>query len=310
MSKKEKIMVVLLIVFIIIFAFIVILVIANKKAAPLVPVIEDVAPVNDYIIVSDIDVSDFDVVYSKVDLRRISFKNLSIESVQDFIDSEDDILSTLQSNLTSNKEFIDNYNKDNNITIYDNNSSIESTILYDIKDDVLSVLYLVEDKLDYKGINNYICNLLIDINTNNIVTSDELLSKYSMEKEKVIKDIFDNIITYLDEEIDNEEEYIDILLDNFDKYIYLYIFDNNIYLKYNRNDIINFLFDKELETVKYSTMKLELGNIQPQEDDSNLEEDIEEYPDELYEEEMNNEEIESIQQQEDEIIDTEENEEN
>ena len=125
-----------------------------------------------------------------------------------------------------------------------------------------------------------------------------------MEKEEVIKDIFDNIITYLDEEIEDEEEYIDILLDNFDEYVYLYIFDNNIYLKYNRNAIINFLFDKELETVKYSTMKLELGSLQPQEDNSNQEEDTEEYSNEMYDEE-----IEPTQQQE-EIDIEQENEEN
>ena len=45
-------------------------------------------------------------------------------------------------------------------------------------------------------------------------------------------------------------------MDNFDSYIYMYFNDNNLYLKYNRNEISNFLFNEDLEIGKYSTLKI------------------------------------------------------
>ena len=60
----------------------------------------------------------------------------------------------------------------------------------------------------------------------------------------------------MDEIINNKEEYINVINDNFSSYIYLYIYENNLYLKYNKSDMSKLLFEDELDNVKYSTLKV------------------------------------------------------
>lgn len=272
-KRKEIIMSILLVFLILSAIFIVIFVHTNKDSNNVLEENPSVIDENNYIILEDIDVTLFEDVYKNIKLNKINFINTNEEITSDFYSKQNNIIETLKNNVTINKEKIDLYNKNNNITEYVNNSSIDSIILYDLKDNILSLLYLVEEDVDYFGLNNYITNLFINIKDNTIMNNDDIISNYNLSKQIICSEVYDNIINYHNdsfvdkdtgntltkEEIsNNSDKYINILIDNFDKYIYFYLNNGNLYLKYNKHDISNFLFNENLENIKYSTMKLEI----------------------------------------------------
>lgn len=264
LNKREIIAIVALIIMILLFLSIVIIVKENKdkinvEEKPLQ--IEE----NAYIKIEDLKNDDYGKIYKSVNVKRVVFKNIKEELTKDFDIKQNEIINVINSNIDSNSEFIDNYNIENNITNYEINSTLDSIILYDMKDDILSVLYLVEDKIDYKELNNKIINIFIDVKNNKIVSSDELLIKYNNTKENISKLVLENVLNdhqdnfgelTREQVMNNLDEYIDKLVENFDNFIYLYFNEENIYLKYNKNDISDLLFNEKLSKIKYSTLKL------------------------------------------------------
>ena len=273
-KKKETIMSVVLVFLLIIFAFVVIFVVANKsnKYVKEEPITE--LDASNYVKVEEYTLENFELVYKSVDLNKVSFANLTEVLLTDFYTKQDEILKSLQDNISVNKEFIDNYNSSNNITDYSAKSNIESILLYEIKDDVLSVIYVIEDSIDYKEVSNNMINILIDLKNNSKVSNEILLNKYNIVKDDVASRVFDAVVdSHGDKFINkdtNEEvgkndivtkknEYQKMLLDNFDNYIYLYFYQENLYLKYNKTDISELLFNENLANVRYSTLKLDIN---------------------------------------------------
>lgn len=273
-KKKENIMTVILVILIILFVAVVVLIVTNKNRT----LVQEESPIidkNTYVKIESIDTTDYLTIYETANLKKVSFVNIPSVLVSNFYDKQDEIINTLNNNIETNKDFIDKYNSDNNITDYAVNSKVDSIILYELKDNILSLLYLVEDSVDYIGLNNYITNIFIDVNNNSLVNNNTILAKYNLTKEIVCMEIFDNVVNYHDdkfidkdtneeltkEDIQNKkDEYVNLLVENFDKYIYLYFNEEYLYLKYNKNDISNLLFNENLSNIKYSTLKLDIKN--------------------------------------------------
>lgn len=273
-KKKETIMSVILTFLILLFAFVIIFVVANKsnKYVKEEPITE--LDASNYVKIEKYTLENSDLVYKNADLNKVSFINVTEVLLTDFYTKQDEIFKSIQDNITINKEFIDNYNSSNNITDYSANSSIESILLYEIKDDVLSVIYVIEDLVDYKEVSNNIINILIDLKNNSKVSNETLLNKYNISKDDVVSKVFDSVVDSHDDKIINKDtkeeiskndiktkkdEYQKILLDNFYNYIYLYFYQGNLYLKYNKSDISELLFNENLENKKYSTLKLDIN---------------------------------------------------
>ena len=261
--KKERIMTILLVFLLLLFVFLIIFVAANKEQNIVEEEKFDKTDANNYVKVESVDTTPYLSVYRSVNLKKLTFTTITEILVGNFYTKQEEYLNILENNIDTNKKFIEKYNVDNNIANYTANSKIDSILLYDIKDDVLSVLYLIEDKVDYKELNNYIVNVFIDIENNSLVDTDTLLNKYLVTKDEIASRIFD-IILEKNKELNNDdiknkrEEYTKKIIDNFDRYIYLYFNDDSLYLKYNRNNIINDLFDTNLENIEYSTLKIDI----------------------------------------------------
>ena len=273
-KKKETIMSVILAFLLIIFAFVVIFVVANKsneyvKEEPITEL-----DASNYVKVEDYTLENSELVYKGVDLNKVSFTNLTEVLLTDFYTKQDEALKSLQENIAINKEFIDSYNSSNNVTDYSAKSNVESILLYEVKDGVLSVIYVIEDSVDYKEVSNHMINILIDLKNNSKVSNETLLNKYNIKKEDIASKVFDLVVdSHGDKFINkdtNEEvgkndivtkknEYQKMLLDNFDNYIYLYFYQENLYLKYNKTDISELLFNENLANVRYSTLKLDIN---------------------------------------------------
>lgn len=258
-TTMEKIMKGLLVIFILLFVFVVIFVIANKKDNTVVEVPNNNLDATNYVLMEEVDTTKYMDLYSSVNLKKISFKNLTNESTKEFTDKQDEIIKSLEDSISVNKEFVNEYNKEHNVTGYKSTSKLESIMLTNINNNILSVLYLIEDEVDYKKVNNYIANLFVDTVSKNLLSSEEVLSKYGLSKEGISRRVFDLVIEGKDnkDELTKEaDSYSSKIIDNFDKYIYLYFNSDGIYLKYNKSDISNYLFNSSLDSVKYSTYKI------------------------------------------------------
>lgn len=258
-TTMEKIMIGLLVIFILLFVFVVIFVIANKKDNTVVEVPNNNLDATNYVLMEEVDTTKYMDLYSSVNLKKISFKNLTNESTKEFTDKQDEIIKSLEDSISVNKEFVNEYNKEHNVTGYKSTSKLESIMLTNINNNILSVLYLIEDEVDYKKVNNYIANLFVDTVSKNLLSSEEVLSKYGLSKEGISRRVFDLVIEGKDnkDELTKEaDSYSSKIIDNFDKYIYLYFNSDGIYLKYNKSDISNYLFNSSLDSVKYSTYKI------------------------------------------------------
>lgn len=273
MTKKEKIMIIVLVLLLLLFSFIIIVVLANKDNDIVTVEPLDINDVDRYVRIEQLESDNYLSVYKDVNIKKINFMNLQEVLVSNFNNKQTEIIDTLDNNIVINKDNIDKYNTDNKIENYQVNSKIETTALAYVKDNVLSVLYLVEDTVDYKGLTNYITNIFIDVSNNSIVSTDMILSKYNLDKNEISKDIYNKVFNdhnekFIDKDTKNEltkvdiqqkeQDYIKVLTDNFDEYIYLYFYDNNIYLKYNKNAISNKLFNEDLENINYSTLKVNI----------------------------------------------------
>ena len=258
-TTMEKIMIGLLVFFILLFVFVVIFVIANKKDNTVVEVPNSNLDVTNYVLMEEVDTTKYMDLYSSVNLKKISFKNLTNESTSEFSNKQDEIIKSLEDSISVNKEFVNEYNKEHNVTGYKSTSKLESIILTNINNNILSVLYLIEDEVDYKKVNNYIANLFVDTVSKNLLSSEEVLSKYGLSKEGISRRVFDLVTLGKDNKNELTKEadsYSSKIMDNFDKYIYLYFNSDGIYLKYNKSDISNYLFNSSLDSVKYSTYKI------------------------------------------------------
>ena len=258
-TTMEKIMIGLLVIFILLFVFVVIFVIANKKDNNVVEVPNNNLDVTNYVLMEEVDTTKYMDLYSSVNLKKISFKNLTNESTKEFTDKQDEIIKSLEDSISVNKEFVNEYNKEHDVTGYKSTSKLESIILTNINNNILSVLYLIEDEVDYKKVNNYIANLFVDTVSKNLLSSEAVLSKYGLSKEGISRRVFDLVIEGKDnkDELTKEaDSYSSKIIDNFDKYIFLYFNSDGIYLKYNKSDISNYLFNSSLDSVKYSTYKI------------------------------------------------------
>ena len=82
-TTMEKIMIGLLVIFILLFVFVVIFVIANKKDNTVVEVPNNNLDATNYVLMEEVDTTKYMDLYSSVNLKKISFKNLTNESTKD-----------------------------------------------------------------------------------------------------------------------------------------------------------------------------------------------------------------------------------
>lgn len=260
-KTKEIIMSILLVFLILLVVFISLLVISNKDNNDVKEVPNDNLLITNYLDISSIDTTNYDTVFSEINLKKITFKNFSSDITSDFETKQQEDLDR----LNTSKDYIVKYNTDNNITNYKKTSTVNQTLLTEIDNNILSVLYIIEENIDYLGKNSYINSILININSNTIVQNDEFLSTYNINKNDICSRIFDIFINEydlsvvnltIDEVKEHKEEYVSKLITNFDDLIYPYINDENIYVKYSKNYVAKTLFDIEVKEIRYSTLKV------------------------------------------------------
>ena len=213
--------------------------------------------VNDYVVVSSVTLDNYSKVFNNIDVDKVTFKNIDENLTKDFINEEEEIINYI-------KRYYDEIIKQD----YTNSNEVVSNIRRVINDTVLSVYYEIEFFFDADlyddNIRNYIITYNIDLKTNKVLTTDDLLNKFNYTKEYISEKIFNDDILIGDDEIvidkntnisftkrdieRKKDEYINRIVVDFDNIIKMYIERGSLVLIYDSKEIKNIFFEGDFDT--------------------------------------------------------------
>lgn len=214
--------------------------------------------IKDYVETKPVIFSNYDNVYSSINVSRINIKNISNDSINVFLSEEDELIDYITgyySDIVSE----DNYTPTNTAT---------SNIKVQINGTVLSVFYEIDFTLDEElfsdNIRSYITTINIDLGTEKVLSTDDLLSKYSYTKEYIANRIFDEDVMISNSQVlidkntnisltksdieRKKKEYVNRIISEFDNIIKVYIENNSLTLVYDKKVLNNLFFDNEIDT--------------------------------------------------------------
>lgn len=213
--------------------------------------------VNDYITVSSVSLENYSDVFGASDVNKVTFKNINESLTKDFIKSEEELINYIKRYYS---DILKNDHSDTNVV----NTRIKTMV----NDTILSVYYEIEfifDKDVYKdNIRNYIITYNIDLKTMKVLTIDDLLNKYSYNKDYISEKIFNDDILINENEIvvdkntnisftkkdieKKKKEYINRIAIDFDNIIKMYIERGTLVLIYDSKEIKTIFFDGDFDT--------------------------------------------------------------
>ncbi len=204
--------------------------------------------VKDYIETTPVVFNNYSDVYSSINVSRLSFKNLDDNLIKSFINEENELIDYINKYYNEIKKE-KNYTSDNTVT---------TLIKTQVNSIVLSVFYEIDFKL--QNINrNYVLTLNIDLRTNKILTTEDLLLKYNYTKEYISEKIFNDDVLIGNDEVvidkntnisltkndieKRKNEYMQRITDDFNNIIKVYIENNSLVLVYNKKDLNDLFFE-------------------------------------------------------------------
>lgn len=210
--------------------------------------------VSNYIDVTPVIFSNYNDVYSSINVSEISFKNIDSSVTKEFIDSQKNII-----------DYISGYYNQisNNGDTYLPVNTVSSIIKTQINGAVLSVFYRLDFTLDenifHDNIKSYIITTNIDLATNKVLTKEDLLAKYSYSKEYIADKLFNEDVMIAKNQIVIDKEtnisltrsdiermknrYIDRIVLEFDNIIEVYIENKLLVLVYNTEELKSVFFN-------------------------------------------------------------------
>ena len=204
--------------------------------------------VKDYIETTPIVFNNYSDVYSSINVSKIAFKNLDSDLTRTFENEETELIDYINKYYDEIKKE-DNYTSDNTVT---------TLIKTQVNSTVLSVFYEID--FDIQNINrNYVLTLNIDLKTNKVLTTEDLLLKYNYSKEYIAEKLFNDDIMINANEIvvdkntnisltkndieKKKNEYVKRITDDFNNIIKVYIENNSLVLVYNKKDLNDLFFE-------------------------------------------------------------------
>lgn len=214
--------------------------------------------IKDYIETKPVIFSNYDSVYSSINVSRVNIKNINNEEVKTFLTEEDELIDYITgyySEIVSKED-------------YTPINSASSNIKTQINGTVLSIFYEMNFTLDKElfsdNIRSYVTTINIDLGTEKILSADDLLSKYSYTKDYIADKIFDEDVMISSNQIvidkntnisltksdieRKKNEYVNRIINEFDNIIKVYIENNSLALVYDKKVLNNLFFDNEFDT--------------------------------------------------------------
>ena len=215
--------------------------------------------IKDYVETVPVVFNGYSNVYSKINVSRVTLKDLDNNVIKSFMDEEDKLIEYITTYYNEINNEVENYIPSNEVT---------SSIKMQINGAILSIYYELDFNLDKNIYSNnfkkYVITTNIDLATGRILSNNDLLKKYNYTRKYIVEKIFDEDliigngqividkntnISLTKEDIErNKEEYINELITEFDNFINMYIDNKTLVIVYNKSELKNMFFDNEFDS--------------------------------------------------------------
>jgi len=215
--------------------------------------------IKDYVETVPVVFNGYSNVYSKINVSRVTLKDLDNDVIKSFMDEEDKLIEYITTYYNEINSEVENYIPSNEVT---------SSIKMQINGAILSIYYELDFNLDKNiysnNIKKYVITTNIDLATGRILSNNDLLKKYNYTRKYIVEKIFDEDliigngqividkntnISLTKEDIErNKEEYINELITEFDNFINMYIDNKTLVIVYNKSELRNMFFDNEFDS--------------------------------------------------------------
>lgn len=206
--------------------------------------------IKDYIDTVPVVLSDYNDVFSSINVSKVNLKNLDNSLINNFTAGEEELIEYIG-------KYYDEIKKNGN---YTDDNTVVTLIKTGINSTVLSVYYQMNFNFENK-IKSYVVTVNIDLKTNKILSLEDLLLKYNYDKEYIAEKIFNDDILIGNNEIvidkntnisltksdieRKKNEYISRIVDDFDNIIKVYIDNGSLVLTYNKKELNDLFFETE-----------------------------------------------------------------
>lgn len=215
--------------------------------------------IKDYVETVPVVFNGYSNVYSKINVSRVTLKDLDNNVIKNFMDEEDKLIEYITTYYNEINNEVENYIPSNEVS---------SSIKMQINSAILSIYYELDFNLDKNiysnNIKKYVITTNIDLATGRILSNNDLLKKYNYTRKYIVEKIFDEDliigngqividkntnISLTKEDIErNKEEYINELITEFDNFINMYIDNKTLVIVYNKSELRNMFFDNEFDS--------------------------------------------------------------
>ncbi len=210
---------------------------------------------SDYVEVVPVNFGNYSDVYSSIDVSKIKFKNLDSNIVNAFLTSEEELI-----------DYVSGYYSETKSTSnYRPVSTASSSYKALVTGAVLSVLYRIDFTLDENIFpdqnRTYLLAINIDLGTNRLLTTDDLLTKYNYSKKYIAEKLYEEDILISNGQIvidkntnisltkndiaRKKNEYIERIISDFDNIITMYIENNSLVLSYDKKELNGLFFEDD-----------------------------------------------------------------
>lgn len=215
--------------------------------------------IKDYVETVPVVFNGYSNVYSKINVSRVTLKDLDNNVIKSFMDEEDKLIEYITTYYNEINNEVENYIPSNEVS---------SSIKMQINGAILSIYYELDFNLDKNiysnNIKKYVITTNVDLATGKILSNNDLLKKYNYTRKYIVEKIFDEDliigngqividkntnISLTKEDIErNKEEYINELITEFDNFINMYIDNKTLVIVYNKGELRNMFFDNEFDS--------------------------------------------------------------
>lgn len=215
--------------------------------------------IKDYVETVPVVFNGYSNVYSKINVSRVTLKDLDNDVIKNFMDEEDKLIEYITTYYNEINNEVENYIPSNEVS---------SSIKMQINGAILSIYYELDFNLDKNiysnNIKKYVITTNVDLATGRILSNNDLLKKYNYTRKYIVEKIFDEDliigngqividkntnISLTKEDIErNKEEYINELITEFDNFVNMYIDNKTLVIVYNKSELRNMFFDNEFDS--------------------------------------------------------------
>lgn len=212
--------------------------------------------IKDYVEVKPVLFDDYNDTYTSINVSKVNIKNIDNDRVKEFIRREDELINYISAYRLEVK-------KDN----YTPNNSCSSNVKMQINGTILSIYYELDFMLDPNifdnNIKKYFISINIDLNTNTVLSNDDLLNRYDYTREYLSQKIFEEDVLISNNQVvidkntnisltkndieKKKSEYTNRIVSEFDDLIVLYIEDKSLAMVYDKKEVNNIFFDNNYD---------------------------------------------------------------